>query len=61
MSGKKKYVPQIVIDEMDSLKDEQNILRDSEALKKMAEYSKRGRNIEKMFNKVRKKGDGLFF
>jgi len=48
MSGKKKYLPKIVIQEIEDLKFEHKITGDSVAMNKMVEYTRVGRELERM-------------
>ena len=46
--GRMKYVPAVIITEIDDLKFEHNIKTDSVAMHKMAEYTRVGREIERI-------------
>lgn len=47
-SGKKKYMPQVIIDELEDLKLEHNIERDHVAMEKLADYARVGREVERL-------------
>lgn len=49
MAGRIKYVPRIVIEDLEQMKQEFHV-GDSQAFKKMGEYAKVGREVEKMKN-----------
>ena len=64
MTGRMKYVPKVVIEEIDDLKVEHNLKQDSVAMNKMVNYTRVGRELERMmkFNfkhkptKIKKRG-----
>lgn len=48
MAGKNKYLPKIVIEEIEDLKVEHGIVGDSRAMEKMIEYTRVGREVERI-------------
>lgn len=50
MKGKNKYLPSIVINELDDIKLEHNIKADSIAMGKMVKYTRVGRELERIKN-----------
>lgn len=52
MRGRMKYMPKIIIAELEDLKQEQNITRDNIAMIKLADYAKLGREVERNLNKL---------
>jgi hypothetical protein len=50
-SGKMKYVPAMVLLEINDLKMEEGLMEDSIAFKEMVKYSRIGRCLEKDFRK----------
>lgn len=48
MAGKIKYMPRIVIEELNDLKVEHKINEDCKAMEKMVEYTRVGREVERM-------------
>ena len=48
--GRMKYVPAIFIDELEDLKQEQDIRSGSEACRKLAKYARVGREVERIKN-----------
>lgn len=48
MAGKMKYLPKVVIDEIDDLKLEHNLQQDHVAMEKMVDYTRVGRELERM-------------
>ena len=48
MAGKNKYLPMIVIDELEDLKVEHGIVGDAAAMGKMVEYTRVGREVERL-------------
>lgn len=46
--GRMKYVPPNILDELDSLKREENVRRDSEAFGRLVEHARVGREVKKM-------------
>jgi len=47
VSGKVTYVPRVVLREIDDLKIEDKLKKDSEAFKKMVEYARMGRELKR--------------
>ena len=47
--GKNKYVPPVIIDELDDIKREDNLQSDIEAWQKMTKYTRVGREAKRMF------------
>ena len=48
MSGKQKYLPKIVISELEDMRKEYNLENDGEALRKMVEFTRVGREVERI-------------
>jgi len=48
--GKVTYVPKIVFDELDDLRQEEKIPQQGEAFKKMVQYSEVGREVNRIAN-----------
>ena len=48
MTGKNKYLPSIVIEELDDIKAEHDIVIDHKAMAKMVEYTIVGREVERL-------------
>lgn len=48
MAGKNKYLPKIVIEEIEDLKVEHGIDADNIAMQKMIEYTRVGREVERI-------------
>ena len=48
--GRNKYVPAVVITELDDLKMEHNIKQDCVAMDKMVEYTRVGRQLERIMS-----------
>ena len=48
MTGKKKYVPQVVIEELDDIKEEYGLDTDRAAMGKMVDYTRVGREMERL-------------
>ena len=46
--GRIKYVPPVVLEEVDSIKKYLNIQRDSEAFKELTNYARIGREMERI-------------
>lgn len=51
MKGRKLYIPPVVIEEAESIQSDEGLFSRAEALKKMSNYSKIGRMVEKSKNK----------
>lgn len=49
--GRQKWVPATLLDEIDSLKREENLRRDNEAFGRIVEYTRVGREVKKMRDK----------
>ena len=47
-SGNRKYVPKIVIEEIDDIKRSERINKDCVAFRKMVEHSRIGREVERI-------------
>ena len=47
-SGRNKYIPRIVIEEVEDIKRSENIKVDALAFRKMVEHSRVGREVEKI-------------
>lgn len=47
-SGRTKYLPKIVFDEIDTIKKVHHYDRDSDALRKMVEHCRVGREVERI-------------
>jgi hypothetical protein len=47
-NGRPKWVPEPVLLELESVKEQRGLLKDAEAFKEMAGYSKVGREIERI-------------
>lgn len=45
--GRVKYVPPNILIEMESIKQEENIVSDAEAMRKLAGYSRAGREAKR--------------
>ena len=65
--GRMMYVPNVVIEQLEDLKQEENILSRPEAFRSMAKYSEVGREVKRVMKnpfdmysatKHRKKGEG---
>ncbi len=50
--GKKKYVPHDILTELENIKIESKIPKDSNAFREMAKYSAVGREVEKMRDRL---------
>lgn len=48
MTGRNKYLPKIVIEEIDDIKLEHHIKSDSDAMTKMVDYTRVGRELERI-------------
>ena len=48
--GRMKYIPAVIFDELEDLKMEKGLASDSDAFKKMANYSQVGREMERLKN-----------
>ena len=48
--GRMKYIPAVIIDEMEDLKLEKGIASDSDAFREIAGYSQVGREVERIKN-----------
>ena len=46
--GRKKYVPPNVLEELNFIKADENLIKDSDAFRQMAGYSKVGREFKKI-------------
>jgi len=57
--GTMKWLPESVIDEIQDIKREKRINKDSDALRKMVEYTRTGREVERLikldFSKAKKR------
>lgn len=69
MRGKTKYFPSVVFEELEDLKTEHNINSDNEAIRKMVDYTRIGREVERIAkfkfghkptSSKKKRGGGLF-
>ena len=63
--GRYKYIPSIVVEELEDIKMEDDILSDAEAFRKMAKHARIGREVERIAKfrfdwKPAKKKRGLF-
>ena len=50
MVGGYKYLPLVLLDELDDIKREHDIIKDRDAMQKMVEYTKVGREVERIMN-----------
>lgn len=50
--GRIRYVPPSVLEEIMSIKQEDQIFKDADAFKKMREYSKVGREVKRMRDRL---------
>jgi hypothetical protein len=48
--GGYKYVPSTVIQELESIKKEHGFIKDCDAMQKMVEYTKLGRELERIWH-----------
>lgn len=46
--GRMKYVPRVIIEEIEDLKTEKGLMSDSDAFREMAQHSQVGREVERM-------------
>lgn len=48
MAGRNKYLPTIIIEELEDLKVEHGIVGDAKAMEKMVDYTRVGREVERI-------------
>lgn len=52
IKGRMKYVPPNILDEINNIKTEENVSKDSEAFRRLVDYSRVGREVKKMRDRL---------